>query len=89
MLFRYLTWTFDNRYFTLDVDLIHGCLVGAALVHRHLLGNTTGLHGLVKKALDSQQKVDRLSLLVHRAVKVFSGVFDLDVRFIRAPAAYN
>ena len=40
----------DDRYFTSGIDLIHGCLVGVAPVHRRLLGNTAGLHGLVKKA---------------------------------------
>ena len=44
--------------------------VGAALVHRDLLGNTAGLHGFVKKAqgcgfvaLSRQQKVDRFPSL--------------------------
>ena len=91
MLFRYLTWAFDDRYFIPGIDLIHTCLVDAALVHRHLLGNTFSLHGLVKKAqgcifvaLGRQHKVGRLSFLVHRTVQVFTGAFDFDASLVHA-----
>jgi len=33
------------------IDLIHGRLVGAAVVHGDLLGNTAGLHRFVKKRM--------------------------------------
>jgi hypothetical protein len=53
------------------IDLIHGCFVGAALVHRDLLRNTVGLHGLGKKTQGRflvtpgcQQKIYRFPLLV-------------------------
>ena len=36
--------------FTSRIDRVHGCLVGAALVHNDFLWNTIGLHGLVKEA---------------------------------------
>ena len=70
MLFRYLTWAFDDRYFDADIDLINRRLVGATLVHRDLLWNAVGLHGLVKEAHGCclvapgrQQEVDRPAFL--------------------------
>ena len=92
MLLRYLTWAFDHRRFTSGVDFIHGRFVGAALVHRDLLGNTAGLHGFVEEPQDCglftsgrQKEVDCLSRPVHGALEVFPGAFDLYVRFIHAP----
>ena len=76
------------------IDLIHGRLVSAALVHHYLLGNTAGLHGFVKKAqccgfvaLGRQQEVDRFAFLVYRTVEVSLGILDLDVSLVHAPAA--
>ena len=50
MLLRYFTWAFDDQCLASGIDLIHGRLVGVALVHGDLLGNTAGLHGFFKKA---------------------------------------
>ena len=84
----------DDLHFASVIDLVHGRFVGAALVHRDLFGNTVGLHGLVKEAQGCglvvsgrQQKIDSLSLLVHCAVKVFSGTLDVDIGLIHAPVA--
>ena len=96
MLFRYLTWAFDDRYFDADIDLIHRRLAGATLVHRDLLWNAVGLHGLVKEAHGCclvapgrQQEVDRPAFLVRSTVEIFPGAFDLDACLIHAPAAAN
>ena len=40
----------NDRHFKSHIDLTHGRLVGAALVHRDLLRNAVGLHGFVKEA---------------------------------------
>ena len=94
MLFRYLTWAFDDRCFAAAIDLIHGRFVGAALVHRDLFGNTVGLHSFVKEAqgcglvaLGGQQEVNRFALLVYRAVEILPIAFDLDIGLVHAPAA--
>ena len=65
----------DDWRFASAIDLIHGRLVGAALVHGYVLGNIVGLHGFFKEpqgcgliALGRQQKVNRLAGLVHDAV---------------------
>ena len=78
------------------MDLIPGRLVGAALVHRDLLGNAVGLHGFVKKAQGCglvtpgrQQKVNRLAFFIHSTVEIFAGAFDFDVTFVHAPVAAN
>ena len=94
MLFRYLTWAFDDRRFAAAIDLIHSRFVGAALVHRDLFGNTVGLHGFVKEAqgcglvaFGGQQEVNRFALLVYRAVEILPVAFDFDIGFVHAPAA--
>ena len=94
MLFRYLTWAFDDRCFAAAIDLIHGRFVGAALVHRDLFGNTAGLHGFFKEAqgcdlvaLGGQQEVNGFALLVYRAVEILPVAFDFDIGFVHAPAA--
>ena len=76
------------------IDPLHGRLVGAALVHRDLLGNTAGLHGFIKKAqgcgfvaLGRQQEVERFAFLVYRTVEVSPGTLELDVSLVHAPAA--
>lgn len=40
----------DDLHFTWDIYIIYGSFVGAAVVYGDLLGNTTGFHGLFKKA---------------------------------------
>jgi len=67
------------------IDLIHGRLVGAAVVHGDLLGNTAGLHRFVKKthgcglvALGGQQEVKRFAFLVRSAV-LLHHLFELAV----------
>ena len=81
-----------DQSFASGINFIHGRFVGAALVHVDLLGNTTGLHGFFKKALDCgfvpldcQKEVDRPAFLVYCAVEIFPGGFDQDAGFIRAP----
>src|SRR5450830_442924 len=83
----------NDRNSAAGIDLINGRLVGAALVHRDLLRNIIGLHGLVKEAhgrclvaLGRQQEVDRFSLFVHGAVEILPDAFDQDAGLIHAPA---
>jgi len=44
------------------------------------------MHGCGLVALGGQQEVNRFALLVYRAVKILPVAFDLDKRFIQAPA---
>jgi hypothetical protein len=81
-----------DRYFAFLVQLLHRCLVGAALVHRYLVGHSVVPYGLLEKApgggritLGSQQKVDRLALLVDCPIQVFPGAVDPDVHLIHPP----
>lgn len=76
---------YADRRFASGIDLILGRCIGAAVVHRDLLGDTAGLHGFVKKAQGCsliapgrQQEVDRLAFLVHGAVERFPGALDLE-----------
>ena len=62
-------------------DLIHGCFVGATLVHRDLLGYAVGLYGFLKEP----QGCGR----VHGPVDVFPNTFDLYISLVRAPTATN
>ena len=39
-----------DRDFSLRIQLVERCLVGAALVHRHRARNLAVLHGLVEEA---------------------------------------
>ena len=39
----------EDWHLSAGIDLIHGRLVGVALVDGYLLGNSAGLHGFVKK----------------------------------------
>ena len=89
-----LDWPDDDRRFASAINIIHGSFIGSALVHRDLLGSTASLHGFLEEpqgcglvAPGRQQEVDRLSLLVHRAVQVFLDTLDLDVSLVHAPAA--
>ena len=59
------------------VQLLQRCLVGAALVHRYLVGHSVVQYGLLEEApgggcitLGSQQKVDRLALLVDCSIQI-------------------
>ena len=96
MLFRYLTWAFEDRYFDAGIDLINHRLDGATLAHRDLLWNAVGLHGPGKEthgcgfvAPGRQQEVDRLVFFIHSTVKIFPGAFDQDAGLIDAPTAAN
>ena len=82
----------DDRRLASAIDLIPGRLVGAALVHGDLLGNTVSLHGFVKKRraaalsrLAVRRKTTVLPSLSTARQRYFRGAFDLDVRFIHAP----
>ena len=84
----------DDHCLTSAIDLINGRLVGAAFVHRDFFGCAVGLHGFFEEqqgcglaASGRQQEVDRLSLVVHRAVQVFLDTFNLDTGLVHPPAA--
>ena len=83
-----------DRHVAAGVDRIDGCLAGAALVHRDLVGFAVCYRGLVKEALrrshvapGREQKGYSISLPVDGAIAIFSGALDLDVGLIHAPTS--
>jgi hypothetical protein len=86
----------EDRHVAARVNRVGHRLVDAALVHRDLVRIAVRSHGLVEKAprcdhvaLNRQQEVDGLALLVDSAIEVFLYVLDLDVRLIHELAAAN
>jgi hypothetical protein len=79
--------------FTLLVQLLQSCLIGAALVHRYLVGQCVVPYGLLEEApgggcitLGSQQEIDRPTLLVDGPIQILPRAVDLDVCLIHPPA---
>ncbi len=82
-----------DRHCAILVQLNQRCLVGAALVHRYLVGYRVVPHGFFEEALGgaciplgSQQEVDRLALLADCPIQILPGALDLDVGLIHPPA---
>jgi hypothetical protein len=82
-----------DRDFAFLVQLHQCCLVGAALVHRYLVGHSVVPDGLLEEApgggcitLGSQQEVDRLALLVDCPIQILPGAVNPDLCLIHPPA---
>jgi hypothetical protein len=85
-----------DRHFALLIQMPQRCLIGAAFVHRYLIRHSAVPDFLLEEApgggciaLGSQQKIDRLALLVDGSIQILPGAVDLDIRFIHLLAGTN
>lgn len=85
-----------DRDFSFRIQLVKCSLVGATLVHCHRVRHSVVPHGFLEEApgprgitSGSQQKVDRLALLVYYPLQILPGAADLDVCLIHPPASTN
>jgi hypothetical protein len=74
------------------VQLIQRCLVGAALVHRYLVGHSVVSYGLLEESsgggcitFGSLKKIDCPALLVDCSIQILPGAVDPDVCLIHPP----
>lgn len=83
----------DERKFPAGIDFVGYRLVPFACGHRDFFRTIVSRHGLVEEPLGSslvclrrQQKIDRFALLVDSSVRIYPGIFYLDVGFVLSPA---
>ena len=81
----------DHRRALAGIDLVDRRFVRTALVHRDFFRHA-GLHGLSEKAFCyrfipacRQQKIDRLSFLIHFTIEILPDAFDLYIGLIHFP----